>query len=85
MKDKKLIIEKEGEVDYLTLNRPNELNTLDDALMLELRDYFGNLYFDIPTDMAYQKKVGDAYFAFCLKIEANREIPLIVFDIHDHR
>jgi type I restriction enzyme, S subunit len=34
---------------------------------------FGNLYFDIPTDMEYQKKVGDAYFDFCLKIEANRQ------------
>ncbi|MCA6127350.1 restriction endonuclease subunit S [Thalassolituus oleivorans] len=35
---------------------------------------FGNLYFDIPTDMEYQKRVGDAYFDFCLKIEANRQI-----------
>jgi len=35
---------------------------------------FGNLYFDIPTDMEYQKRVGDAYFDFCLKIEANRQV-----------
>jgi type I restriction enzyme S subunit len=34
---------------------------------------FGNLYFDIPIDMEYQKKVGDTYFDFCLKIEANRQ------------
>lgn len=35
---------------------------------------FGNLYFDIPEDMDYQKKVGDAYFDFCLKIEANSQL-----------
>ena len=35
---------------------------------------FGNLYFDIPEDMDYQKKVGDAYFDFCLKIEANAQL-----------
>lgn len=35
---------------------------------------FGNLYFDIPDDMDYQKKVGDAYFDFCLKIEANAQL-----------
>lgn len=34
---------------------------------------FGNLYFDIPLDMEYQKKVGDTYFDFCLKIESNRK------------
>ncbi len=34
---------------------------------------FGNLYFDIPEDMEYQKKVGDAYFEFCNKIELNRQ------------
>ena len=35
---------------------------------------FGNLYFDIPDEMDYQKKVGDAYFDFCLKIEANSQL-----------
>ncbi|MEL4282616.1 restriction endonuclease subunit S [Shewanella mangrovisoli] len=34
---------------------------------------FGNLYFDIPEDMEYQKKVGDAYFDFCLMIESNTQ------------
>ena len=32
---------------------------------------FGNLYFDIPEDMEFQKKVGEAYFEFCNKIELN--------------
>ncbi len=35
---------------------------------------FGNLYFDIPIDMAYQQKVGDFYFDLCLKMEVNRKI-----------
>lgn len=34
---------------------------------------FGNLYFDIPEDMEYQKQVGEAYFEFCNKIELNRQ------------
>lgn len=34
---------------------------------------FGNLYFDIPEDLEYQKIVGDAYFDFCNKIELNRQ------------
>ncbi|RZR15564.1 restriction endonuclease subunit S [Vibrio vulnificus] len=35
---------------------------------------FGNLYFEIPEDLEYQKKVGDAYFDFCLKIESNNQL-----------
>ncbi|MCU8168069.1 restriction endonuclease subunit S [Vibrio vulnificus] len=34
---------------------------------------FGNLYFELPEDLEYQKKVGDAYFDFCLKIESNTQ------------
>lgn len=34
---------------------------------------FGNLYFDIPEDMEYQKVVGDAYFDFCQKIHLNTQ------------
>ncbi|HHF3048404.1 TPA: restriction endonuclease subunit S [Vibrio alginolyticus] len=35
---------------------------------------FGNLYFELPEDLEYQKKVGDAYFDFCLKIESNNQL-----------
>ncbi len=63
MKEKTLVIEKEGEVDYLTLNRPNELNTLDDALMLELREYFGNLYFDHSVRIVVLRGAGKAFCA----------------------
>jgi len=35
---------------------------------------FANLYLDIPDDMDYQRQVGDAYFAFCEKLENNQQI-----------
>lgn len=38
-----IAIEKEGAVDWLTLNRPAQLNALDTVMCDELRDYFGGL------------------------------------------
>lgn len=35
---------------------------------------FANLYFQIPTDMDFQKQVGDTYLDFCLKIEQNQQL-----------
>ncbi|QKI89627.1 restriction endonuclease subunit S [Thiomicrorhabdus xiamenensis] len=35
---------------------------------------FKNLYLDIIEDKVIQKKIGDIYFSFCEKIEANRQI-----------
>ncbi|MBW4980612.1 restriction endonuclease subunit S [Marinobacter adhaerens] len=35
---------------------------------------FANLYLEIPSDMEYQKQVGDLYMAFCEKIDANHKI-----------
>lgn len=35
---------------------------------------FKNLYLSIPDDLDFQKKVGEAYFAFCQKIEINSKI-----------
>ena len=63
MNEKTLIIEKEGGVDYLTLNRPNELNTLNDALISELREYFGNLYFDRSVRIVVLRGAGKAFCA----------------------
>ncbi len=63
MNEKTLIIEKEGGVDYLTLNRPQELNTLNDSLMFELREYFGNLYFDRSVRVVVLRGAGKAFCA----------------------
>lgn len=35
---------------------------------------FANLYLQIPEDMEYQRRVGDAYFSFCESIEKNHQI-----------
>ena len=36
-----LLVEKRGQVDWLTLNRPNALNAINTPMVTELRDYFG--------------------------------------------
>ena len=44
-----LLIEKEGPIDWVTLNRPEALNTLNGQMVDDLLDYFGGLYFDRKT------------------------------------
>jgi enoyl-CoA hydratase len=39
-----LTVEKEGAIDWLTLNRPTALNAMSRTMMLELQHYFGALY-----------------------------------------
>lgn len=39
-----LLIEKEGALDWVTLNRPESLNSMSRTMMLELQHYFGQLY-----------------------------------------
>jgi len=41
-----LLVTKEGPIDWLTLNRPESLNSMSRTMMLELQDYFGRLYTD---------------------------------------
>ena len=36
-----LSVEKRGQVDWLTLNRPDSVNAIDTPLVTELGDYFG--------------------------------------------
>lgn len=39
-----LLVESDGPVDWLTLNRPDSLNSMSRTMMLELQHYFGKLY-----------------------------------------
>ena len=38
-----IIVEKKGQVDWVTLNRPESLNAITTPMVSELRDYFGSL------------------------------------------
>jgi enoyl-CoA hydratase len=58
-----LKIEKEGAVDWVTLNRPDALNSLNIGLVDDLLDYFGKLYFDRAVRIVVLRGAGRAYCA----------------------
>ena len=58
-----LLIEKKGAVDWVTMNRPEALNSLNTTLVDELLDYFGNLYFDRSTRIVVLRGAGRAFCA----------------------
>src|ERR1700748_3340323 len=58
-----LLIEKNGQVDWDTLNRPDSLNALNDALVDDLLDYFGKLYFDRSVRIVVLRGAGRAFCA----------------------
>ncbi len=56
-------IEKRGEVDWLTLNRPGALNAINTAMVSELRDYFGGLAEDESVRVVVMRGAGRAFCA----------------------
>ena len=58
-----ITIEKRGEVDWLTLNRPEALNSINAAMVGELNDYFGKLYHDRSVRVVVMRGAGKAYCA----------------------
>ncbi len=56
-------IEKKGQVDWLTLNRPDSLNAINTPMVTELRDYFGGLSEDPETRIVVMKGAGRAFCA----------------------
>lgn len=56
-------IEKRGAVDWVTLNRPDRLNTLDHRMIDELLRYFGDLYLDHSVRAVVLRGAGKAYCA----------------------
>ncbi len=58
-----LLIEKDGSVDWVTLNRPDALNTLNTQLVDDLLDYFQALYFDRKTRIVVLRGAGRAFCA----------------------
>tara|TARA_B110000438_G_scaffold275976_1_gene297370 strand:- start:847 stop:1638 length:792 start_codon:yes stop_codon:yes gene_type:complete len=60
---KTIIIESEGAIDWLTLNRPDHLNTITPEMCEELQDYFGKLQFNHETRIVILKGAGRAFCA----------------------
>ena len=56
-------IDKDGAVDWLTLNRPESLNAINVTMVDELRDYFGGLYEDESVRIVVMRGAGRAFCA----------------------
>ncbi len=56
-------IEKRGQADWLTLNRPESLNAITLKMVDELRDYFGGLYEDESVRVVVMRGAGRAFCA----------------------
>ncbi|MDH4386645.1 MAG: enoyl-CoA hydratase/isomerase family protein [Caulobacter sp.] len=56
-------IEKKGEADWLTFNRPDQMNTINLAMAMELNDYFGRLYHDGSVRIVVMQGSGRAFCA----------------------
>ena len=53
----------EGDVDWLTLNRPEALNSINTQMVTELRHYFGGLLENVKTRVVVMQGAGRAFCA----------------------
>ncbi|UIP05590.1 enoyl-CoA hydratase/isomerase family protein [Erythrobacter sp. SDW2] len=58
-----ITVEKRGEVDWLTLNRPEAMNAITLQMVAELNDYFGGLYNDGSVRVVVMRGAGTAFCA----------------------
>ena len=58
-----ITIEKRGQVDWLTLDRPASLNAISVQMVHDLNDYFGRLYHDGSTRIVVMRGAGRAFCA----------------------
>ena len=63
-----LTVEHRDGVDWLTLNRPAQFNALNRAMMDELLDYFGGLYFNHAVRVVVLRGAGKH---FCAGLDLN--------------
>jgi enoyl-CoA hydratase/carnithine racemase len=56
-------VEKRGAADWLTLDRPQALNSINVAMVEELADYFGRLFHDAETRVVVLRGAGKAFCA----------------------
>lgn len=58
-----ILVEKRGDADWLTLNRPNALNAISMQMVHDLSDYFGRLFNDRTTRVVVMRGAGRAFCA----------------------
>ena len=58
-----LLVERRGAVDWVTLNRPERLNALDESLTTALRTYFEQLYDDRDCRIVVLRGAGRGFCA----------------------
>ena len=58
-----LLVEKKGPVDWVTLNRPERLNSLNTTMVDELLEYFQLLYMNHDVRVVVLRGAGTAYCA----------------------
>jgi enoyl-CoA hydratase len=58
-----LAVKQDGQVSWVTLNRPHALNALDTTMVTELRDYFTGLAADRATRVVVLRGAGRAFCA----------------------
>jgi enoyl-CoA hydratase/carnithine racemase len=56
-------VEKRGQVDWLTLNRPEAMNAISIEMVDDLGDYFGRLYHDASVRIVVMRGAGRAFCA----------------------
>ena len=58
-----ILVEKKDQVDWVTLNRPEALNSINTPMVTDLRDYFGGLSEDNDTRIVVLRGAGRAFSA----------------------
>lgn len=58
-----ITVEKRGNVDWLTLNRPDALNSISLAMVDDLSDYFGRLFNDASVRIVVMRGAGRGFCA----------------------
>ncbi|MDE2561141.1 MAG: enoyl-CoA hydratase/isomerase family protein [Sphingomonadales bacterium] len=69
-----IMVEKRGQADWLTLNRPDAMNAINLQMVRELSDYFGKLYNDGSVRVVVMRGAGRGYCAgLDIKEHADRD------------
>jgi enoyl-CoA hydratase/carnithine racemase len=69
-------IEQRGPVDWVTFNRPDALNSINNQMVADLSDYFGRLFHASATRIVVLRGAGRAYCAgLDIKAQGTEQAP----------